>query len=556
MSSEPGRDDQELRRLHSEVAALQHDISDRDDQEQRHETLIARLRRDVAVRDEDAAVLRARLEAAEHELEDLRVIRDALTPPELPQRTGLELAAAFLLAAAERVSGDFYLVAAGPQDSTVLVVGDVAGHGLQAARRAAFVRTTFAATAPFSDDPRRLLSWANTALIERAGISSDFVTAACVTYLPDEHLLRWAYAGHPPALWLDDGSELTAATQGTLLGVGADPGGVVTSRRSTAGAGVLLYTDGLTEARRDGEQFGLDRVRAALGELQNASPGEAVAILRARVAEFAYGTLTDDLCLLAARIVEPPDLRSRCEAGKNDEVRRERAAVMAERDDRGVHAEEAAPATSELQREIQARTQQETDQTAADLDQTYADTDQAAADVDQLTSDADQAVAIRDQHASDRDQAAADREQSRTPATAESEQAHDASRDERDAATEERGSAAARRSKTTGRRADTAARRDDVARGRDLTAAARDRIAQTRDEAADARDAAAEAQERHASEAGSPDQAGAPPESLRDTGASLRMQSARDRVAAADDRDAAAADREEAAADRDPGLDE
>jgi hypothetical protein len=56
----------------------------------------------------------------------------------------------------------------------VLVVGDVVGHGLQAA-----------------------LSWANTALIERAGTSFDYVTAACVTYLPSQQLLRWAYAGHP-----------------------------------------------------------------------------------------------------------------------------------------------------------------------------------------------------------------------------------------------------------------------------------------------------------------------------------------------------------------------
>jgi phosphoserine phosphatase RsbU/P len=68
------------------------------------------------------------------------------------------------------------------------------------------------------------------------------------------------------------------------------------------GAGVLLYIDGLTEARHDGEMFGLDRVSAALGGLHQASPTEAVAVLRARVADYAYGTLTDDLCLLAARI--------------------------------------------------------------------------------------------------------------------------------------------------------------------------------------------------------------------------------------------------------------
>jgi serine phosphatase RsbU (regulator of sigma subunit) len=198
MSEHAGNDERELRRLRSELAAQRRDVQDIDDREHRQETLIARLREEVAVRDGDLAALHERLEVAEHELDDLRAIRDALTPPELPQRPGLELAAVFLPAAAEQVSGDFYLVAEGPQDSTVLVVGDVIGHGLQAGRRAAFVRTAFAATAPFSDDPSRRLSWANTALIERAGTSVEFVTAACVTYLPSEQLLRWAYAGHPP----------------------------------------------------------------------------------------------------------------------------------------------------------------------------------------------------------------------------------------------------------------------------------------------------------------------------------------------------------------------
>ena len=305
MSEERRKDDHELRRLRSEVAAQQRDIHDRDDLEHRQDALIARLRDEVAVRAEDLALLRGRLETARHELEDLRAVRDALTPPNLPRRPGLELAAAFLPALAEQVSGDFYLVAEGPQDSTVLVVGDVVGHGLQAARRASFIRTTFAATAPFSDDPGRLLSWANTALIERAGITDEFVTAACVTYHPTEQLLRWAYAGHPPALWLDDGRELIAPKQGAPLGVLADPGCVEGSRRSTAGAGVLLYTDGLTEARHDDILFGLDGVSAALGGLHEPSPTEAVAVLRTRVADFAYGTLTDDLCLLAARITQP-----------------------------------------------------------------------------------------------------------------------------------------------------------------------------------------------------------------------------------------------------------
>ena len=266
------------------------------------ETLIARLRREAEVRDEELATLRERLDAAEHELEDLRAIRDALTPPELPRRPGLELAAAFLPAEAERVSGDFYLVAEGPQESTLLVIGDVIGHGLQAGRRAAFVRTTFAATAPFSDDPWRLLSWANTALVERAGTSADFVTAACVTFHPRERRLRWAYAGHPQALWMHNGQQLAAPSQGSPLGLEVDPDYTEGSLRLSGPASLLLYTDGLTEARRDNTFFGIEGVSAVLGGLHDPSPSEAIAVMRARVADFAYGTLTDDLCMLAARI--------------------------------------------------------------------------------------------------------------------------------------------------------------------------------------------------------------------------------------------------------------
>ncbi len=303
MSQEPAaRESAELPTPHSEAHARQRVLCDRGGTRERgEETLIARLRREARVRDEELAALRERLWAVEHEMEDLRAIRDALIPPELPQRPGLELAAAFV-PAEEHVSGDFHLVAEGPQDSTLLVIGDVVGHGLAAGRRAAFVRTVFAATAPFSDDPRRLLSWTNTALVERAGTGSEFVTAACVTYLPGRRLLRWAYAGHPPALWMPDGRELVAPSQGIPLGIGENPGYVEGSLRSEGPAGILLYTDGLTEARRAGKWFGLEGVSAALGELQDPSASEAVAVLRARVAEFAGATLTDDLCLLAARI--------------------------------------------------------------------------------------------------------------------------------------------------------------------------------------------------------------------------------------------------------------
>jgi serine phosphatase RsbU (regulator of sigma subunit) len=268
----------------------------------RQARLIAMLRHQAKLHESDVAALRERLESAEHELEDLRAIRDALTPPEVPRRPGLDIAARFL-PAAEHVGGDFYLVAAGPRDATVLVVGDVVGHGLAAARRAAFVRTIFVATAPFSDDPVQLLRWVNAALIERAGTTHDFVTAACATFLPGERRLRWAYAGHPPALRLDDGRELAAGRQGAPLGLYVDPECVERAQHAAPGDGVLLYTDGLTEARHDdGRLLGVDAVGATLRELDGHSPGQVVATLSSQARQFASGELDDDLCLLAARM--------------------------------------------------------------------------------------------------------------------------------------------------------------------------------------------------------------------------------------------------------------
>ena len=117
MTQEPDEKDRELQRLQSQADAREYDIRDMGEHEHRQDTLIERLRREAEVRDDELAELRLRLAEAEHELEDLRAIRDALTPSELPERPGLELAAA-CVPATEQVSGDFYLVAEGPQDST------------------------------------------------------------------------------------------------------------------------------------------------------------------------------------------------------------------------------------------------------------------------------------------------------------------------------------------------------------------------------------------------------------------------------------------------------
>jgi serine phosphatase RsbU (regulator of sigma subunit) len=304
-----GEQELEIARLRDEAAEASGELAqlgaeaDELHRRDRHlRALVERLRNEARLQEDVVARLLERLAADERELNDLRAVRDALTPPELASRPGVDLAASFL-PATEGVSGDFYLVAEGPHDATALVVGDVVGKGLGAARRAAFTRTVFSTTAPFSDDPTRLLSWANTALVERDEDDLEFVTVGCVTVSPRERLLRWGYAGHPPVLWLDSGEELSGA-RAEPLGVSQDWACATAAHRLSPGTGVLLYTDGVTEARHNGEQFGQTRLAQSVQTLEGRPPSEIVAAVTTEVQEFAAGELADDLCVVAARIDE------------------------------------------------------------------------------------------------------------------------------------------------------------------------------------------------------------------------------------------------------------
>ena len=257
----------------------------------------------------------AELADQESELGELRALRSALIPPEVPDRPAVELATCFV-PAQERVAGDFFVVNEGPDDSTVVAVGDVVGKGLEAARRAAFVRAALAAYAPYNDDPCRLLELANAALVERAGASEEFVTAACAVYRPADHSLSWALAGHPPPMLLDDGRRLNGIPPGLPLGVGQRVECGRADRALDAGDGILLFTDGLTEARQPfsdviasgrarerprPELFGSDRIAAVLAEHAGEEPGNVVEALRSAAERFTGGDLADDLCMVAVR---------------------------------------------------------------------------------------------------------------------------------------------------------------------------------------------------------------------------------------------------------------
>jgi serine phosphatase RsbU (regulator of sigma subunit) len=260
--------------------------------------------------------LEERVVHAERELAEMRTIQQALAPPRPPVRPGLELATCYL-PAEQGVAGDFYFVGPGSDGGTVVAIGDVAGRGLDAAKRAWFVRTVLASSAEFTPDPSQLLELANYSLIEESGPSPMFVTAACVVFLPGERTVRWAAAGHDAPVVLDEGRSPDGDGRGVPLGVEPSVGCTTASFRLDPGSGLLLFTDGLTEARpKNGDGpvrlFGVERVGELVAELAGEPPETIVERVRGAAEEFAGGSLDDDLCMVAARASREPDATKIC----------------------------------------------------------------------------------------------------------------------------------------------------------------------------------------------------------------------------------------------------
>jgi serine phosphatase RsbU (regulator of sigma subunit) len=251
--------------------------------------------------------LTRRLYEQQEQLSEFQALRSALTPSGLPERPQLQIASSFTPAEG-LVGGDFYLVVEGPGGSTTVVVGDAVGHGLEAARSAAFVRAAMATFARFSRDPVQLLELADAALTEHGQTEGQFVTAVCVNLgPPPARQLVWASAGHDVPWLLDTAAPLAGGRVRPPLGTGAGIAPEAGRARLSPGQGVLLFTDGLTEGRAPRRPdrrpclFGEDRARQIVQQLPGASPDQVLQALSSAVLEFAGGPLADDLCLVALR---------------------------------------------------------------------------------------------------------------------------------------------------------------------------------------------------------------------------------------------------------------
>jgi sigma-B regulation protein RsbU (phosphoserine phosphatase) len=245
----------------------------------------------------------ARRELFEERSRVARVLQQSLLPPRLPEIPGLSLAARYR-PGSEEVGGDFYDLFPLAEDEWGLSIGDVCGKGPEAATLTALARHGMHTASIMNRSPASVLTALNDSL-RGTDPTGRFCSAvlARLAVGPDGVRVRWASAGHPPLLVSQGGGPLRALTaKGTLLGVFEDIRLDECELLLGPGDLMVLYTDGITEARRGDEFFGLDGLREAV-EASRSESVEAIAEgVIAAVEAFDASGDRDDLALVVVGV--------------------------------------------------------------------------------------------------------------------------------------------------------------------------------------------------------------------------------------------------------------
>jgi serine phosphatase RsbU (regulator of sigma subunit) len=240
-----------------------------------------------------------------------QTLQESLLPPRLPEIPGLQVAARYLAGGTgAEVLGDFFDVFPSVRRSWGLVVGDVCGKGVSAAKSTALARYTLRAEAHRLTRPSLILAALNQALLDWLTDDPRFLTAIYATVRPTRAgaSVQISSAGHPLALVRRaDGRVQTFGRPGTLLGLLQDPDLHDSSGLLRAGDSLILFSDGVTEARShlDRALYGEDRLRGLIAGLGEASAaGIAEAIQRTALA-FSGGASSDDTVALVLKVPPP-----------------------------------------------------------------------------------------------------------------------------------------------------------------------------------------------------------------------------------------------------------
>ncbi len=236
-----------------------------------------------------------------------RTLQAALLPPALPVIAGLELGARYRVAEGDiAVGGDFYDVIECDENRWGIVVGDVCGRGPEAAAITGLMRHSVRAAVVRESLPSRVLAQTNDAVIDQIE-NSRFCTAA---YLRIElgatagapARIVASSAGHPcPIIVRADGSTEAIPCSGMLLGVMPALTLIDVEMTLHPGDAVVLFTDGVTEARQAGEQFGEERLHAVLATLAGRNADAMAGGVDEAVTAYSPH-VSDDVAVLVARI--------------------------------------------------------------------------------------------------------------------------------------------------------------------------------------------------------------------------------------------------------------
>ena len=231
-------------------------------------------------------------EALIHEVGLLQAALLPSVPPGLPASVGHRAANG------ATAGGDFYDAFPLADGRIGLILGDVSGHGSDALAHTTFVRYTLRAYLEAGLEPRHVLKVGSEAL--SGHLDGGFVTVTVAVHDVASGRFTYACAGHPPPVVVggDRRFDPVIACSAPPIGIGEPTGFRQSTFTLTAGARACLFTDGVTEARVEGELLGADWLEEALIALP---PDADADTLLDAVAEMA-DEITDDMavCLVSA----------------------------------------------------------------------------------------------------------------------------------------------------------------------------------------------------------------------------------------------------------------
>lgn len=230
----------------------------------------------------------------EQDLQIAKTVQQSFLPIDQPKLEGFTFDAYY--ESAQEVGGDFYDYIPLSETELAILMGDVSGKGVPAALFMARLMSDFRFVSIAEDEPKDILARVNDLLVKRSR-RGMFVTIVFIILNTEKRRLTLASAGHlPPLLAKEDGSiERLTVEEGSPLGI---IGGLTFSQESytlSGGETILLYTDGLLEARNPkGEEFGFKRINKVLKKNSKANLKAVKKAMEKDVSNFVKDTPQHD----------------------------------------------------------------------------------------------------------------------------------------------------------------------------------------------------------------------------------------------------------------------